>query len=121
MRRVPNVLLCGVILFAGCAGRQANPIAIKFATDDQKTLLDLHNELEDLAGRQFQAEKSSQYTQADNFRNVILGGMFIVPWFFLDLQDADRIEAAAYQRRIDYLQLLFMEKAMTAGKSAAKP
>ena len=34
---------------------------------------------------------------------MLSGGLLIVPWFFLDLTDADQIEANAQRARYNYL------------------
>ena len=34
---------------------------------------------------------------------MLSGGLLIVPWFFLDLSDADKIEANAQRARHNYL------------------
>ena len=42
---------------------------------------------------------------ADKKRTLLMlsGGLLIVPWFFLDLSDADKIEANAQRKRHNYL------------------
>ena len=43
--------------------------------------------------------------KADKKRTLLMlsGGLLIVPWFFLDLTDADKIEANAQRARYNYL------------------
>ena len=43
--------------------------------------------------------------KADKKRTLLMlsGGLLIVPWFFLDLTDADQIEANAKRARYNYL------------------
>ena len=43
--------------------------------------------------------------KADKKRTLLMlsGGFLIVPWFFLDLSDADKIEANAQRARYNYL------------------
>ena len=43
--------------------------------------------------------------KADKKRTILMltGGFLIIPWFFLDLSDADKIEANAQRARYNYL------------------
>ena len=43
--------------------------------------------------------------KADKKRTLLMvsGGLLIIPWFFLDLSDADKIEANAQRARHNYL------------------
>ena len=43
--------------------------------------------------------------KADTKRTILMltGGFTIIPWFFLDLSDADKIEANAQRARYNYL------------------
>ena len=58
-------------------------------------------------GAQGGAEQLSSIAvkKADKKRTLLMlsGGLLIVPWFFLDLSDADKIEANAQRARYNYL------------------
>ena len=101
----PALLLIVMILFLtqSCAGRAAHPVQVTQSGDNKKTCKALRKETNQIkrnVKRMIPAIK-----KADKKRTLLMlsGGLLIVPWFFLDLTDADQIEANAQRARYNYL------------------
>ena len=98
------VLLVAVLFFTqSCAGRAANPVRVSQSGDTEKTCKSLRKEIKQI--RQNLKKMVPAVKKADKKRTLLMlaGGLLIVPWFFLDLSDADKIEANAKRARHNYL------------------
>jgi hypothetical protein len=109
MKSPSTAALAGVMLLAACAGREANPVSEYRPGDDEKSCQRLQSEIE-----QIDAEIRAMLPDTDKTgQNVALGvaGAFlIVPWFFMDFSEAEKIEVKALRRRYNHLVLLGREK-----------
>ena len=101
----PVLILIVMILFLtqSCAGRAAHPVQVAQSGDNKKTCKSLRKETNQIkrnVKRMIPAIK-----KADKKRTLLMlsGGLLIVPWFFLDLTDADKIETNAQRARYNYL------------------
>ena len=98
------VLIVMILFFTqSCAGRAAHPVQVTQSGDVKKACKSIHKETEQIKRnikRMIPAVK-----KADKKRTLLMlsGGFLIVPWFFLDLSDADKIEANAQRARHNYL------------------
>ena len=101
----PVFALIVVVLFfvQGCAGRAANPIQVAQSGDVKKACKLLREETKQI--RQNIKKMIPAVKKADKKRTLLMlsGGLLIVPWFFLDLSDADKIETNAKRARHNYL------------------
>ena len=101
----PVLVLIVVVLFfvQGCAGRAAHPIKVAQSGDVKKTCNELRHETKKY--RRNIKKMIPAVKAADKKRTLLMlsGGLLIVPWFFLDLSDADKIEANAQRARYNYL------------------
>ena len=101
----PVFVLIVVVLFfvQGCAGRAAHPVQVAQSGDNKKTCKSLRKETKKI--RQKVKKMIPAVKKADKKRTLLMlsGGLLIVPWFFLDLSDADKIEANAQRARYNYL------------------
>ena len=101
----PVLVLIVTILFLtqSCAGRVAHPVKVAQSGDNKKTCKSLHKETKKI--RQNLKKMIPAVKKADKKRTLLMlsGGLLIVPWFFLDLSDADKIEANAQRARHNYL------------------
>ena len=100
---VPVLIVMTLVFTQSCAGRAAHPVQIAQSGDVKKTCKSIHKETEQIKRnikRMIPAIK-----KADKKRTLLVlsGGFLIVPWFFLDLSDADKIEANAQRARYNYL------------------
>ena len=105
-RKVPPALLLIVmILFLtqSCAGRAAHPVQGAQSGDNKKTCKSLRKETSQI--RRNVQRMMPAIKKADKKRTLLMlsGGLLIIPWFFLDLSDADKIEANAQRARYNYL------------------
>ena len=101
----PALLLIVMILFLtqSCAGRAAHPVEVAQSGDNKKTCKSLRKETKQI--RQKIRRMIPAVKKADKKRTLLMlsGGLLIVPWFFLDLTDADKIETNAKRARHNYL------------------
>lgn len=107
-KKLVSLLACSVLLSA-CAGRTPNPVPLHQPGDGGLTcnalkleLMNNQTKIKNLIPQQNKIEK-----------NVLLGvaGAFvIVPWFFMDFSDAERIEIQSYQLRDNWLRTLYFKK-----------
>ena len=101
----PALLLIVMILFLtqSCAGRAAHPVKVAQSGDNKKTCKSLHKETKQI--RRSIKKMIPAVKKADKKRTLLMlsGGLLIVPWFFLDLSDADKIETNAKRARHNYL------------------
>ena len=99
------VLIVVVLFFVqGCAGRAALPIKVAQSGDVKKTCDEIRYELK--KKRRNLKKMIPAVKAADKKRTLLMlsGGLLIIPWFFLDLSDADKIEANAQRARHNYLR-----------------
>ena len=101
----PALLLIVMILFLtqSCAGRAAHPVQVAQSGDNKKTCKSLRKETSQI--RRNVKKMVPAVKKADKKRTLLMlsGGLLIVPWFFLDLSHADKIEANAQRARYNYL------------------
>jgi hypothetical protein len=101
----PVFVLIVIVLFfvQGCAGRAAHPVQVAQSGDNKKTCKSLRKETKKI--RQKVKKMIPAVKKADKKRTLLMlsGGLLIVPLFFLDLSDADKIETNAKRARHNYL------------------
>lgn len=102
------ILLVSATL-SGCAGREAHPVSIRQYGDENRSCAALESEL-----RFIESEISRLVPKTDKTgKNVALGvaGWFLlVPWFFMDLSQAEQIEVDALRQRYNFLVGLTVER-----------
>lgn len=108
MKPFVPVLLVSLVL-AGCGGRAANPTMAYQPGDNQLSCEAIEQELTFV-----QAEIQEILPKTDKTgKNVALGvaGWFlIVPWFFMDFKNADKVEYEGYRQRYQRLASLSSSK-----------
>ena len=113
-------LLTGVMFFAGCAGREANPIATYMPGDNERSCEGLKVEMS-----QLDADMRRMLPKTDKgLGNALLGaaGVFlIVPWFFMDFKGADKIEYDAMRNRYNHLLVIAADKRCDVGSAQRIP
>lgn len=109
MRKMICILLVLSVLLSGCAGREANPIVIYMPGDEKRSCPALHAEM-----AQIQAEMQRMAPKTDKGLSNALwataGVFLIVPFFFMDFKDAERIEYNALRQRYNRLLVYAAEK-----------
>ena len=102
------VLLVGVLFIAqGCmGGRSAQPIAVAQSGDAKKTCKALRKETKQIV-RKIQRIVPAIKKKDRNRTLLIMPGVFlIIPLFFVDLSDAEKVEANALRERYNHLSTL---------------
>ncbi len=110
MKRTMCVGLCATILIAGCAGRTASPVPRTMPGDEGRDCVWLSNEIQQCQQEQ---EKKREIRGNKTAANIVMaiGGIFlIVPWFFMDLKNAEGTEIEALHQRQLWLESLSVEK-----------
>ena len=102
-KQLLNLLLCVSIFLAGCAGREANPIALKMPGDADLNCNSLQSEMTNLrADMKVLKAKTNKF-----WSNTI---WFIILPFIMDVKEAEKIEYNAMQRRHNHLLIIAKEK-----------
>jgi len=109
MKKPISLVLVFAILSAGCAGREANPIPAYLPGDNTRSCPALAAEV-----AQLQADMARLLPKTNKGVTNALwatGGVFlIVPFFFMDLKDAEKIEFEAMRTRHNRLLVYAAEK-----------
>ncbi len=107
-KNISYVLLTSLILSA-CAGRPANPVMVDQIGDNKKTCATLETEMKGV-----QAEIQRLLPESDKSgKNIglgVAGAFLLVPLFFMDLTESEKIEINAYRQRYNRLNILATEK-----------
>lgn len=92
------ILLVYCVIFAGCAGRKANPVPLYLPGDENLDCTLLKGEISQL---QADMEEILPHTSkaGQNTACVVGGLVLIVPFFFMDLSNADKVEFEAMRKR----------------------
>jgi hypothetical protein len=108
-RTLLTLLLCLSIFYSGCGGRDAHPVAAYQPGDADRSCEGLRLEVAqmeaDIAAKGPKANKTPK-----NVLCFVTGFLVIVPWFFMDLKNADKTELEAMKTRSNRLTLLAAEK-----------
>ncbi len=114
MRELVCLVLAFAIFFAGCAGRTANPIPVYLPGDENRSCAGLKAEI-----AQLQVDMARILPKTDkgltNALWAIGGVLVIVPFFFMDLKDAEKIEFEAMRGRHNRLLVYAAEKGCDMG------
>ena len=106
-----KLLIVSVVtsLIVGCAGRPANPVMVDQIGDNRKSCQSIETEM-----RFVETELKRLIPETDKTgKNVglgIAGAIFIVPLFFMDLGESEKIEVNAYRQRYNRLNLIGTDK-----------
>ena len=102
-----TIILCFMV--AGCAGRAAAPVMVHQYGDERRSCNGLEK---DIAFTESEITRLIPETEKTG-TNVALGvaGFFlIVPWFFMDMSESEKIEVNALRQRYNHLVILADEK-----------
>jgi hypothetical protein len=120
MKQMICIVLCFVVFFAGCAGRTANPVPIYIPGDENRNCESLKTEVV-----QLQKDMAAMLPKTDKFGTNALwataGVFLIVPFFFMDMKDAEKIEFEAMRQRHNRLLDLLQTKNCDVNDITAKP
>ena len=104
-------LLVGILSLSliACAGKSAKPVASYKVGDDQMTCNELKAEMAHIDTRVSELIPESEKT-GKNVALGVAGWFLIVPWFFMDFSDAEKVEIQAYQERYLALEKTYSKK-----------
>lgn len=98
-----------VLVLSACAGRPANPVMVDQVGDNKKTCATLEAEMKGV-----QSEIQRLLPESDKSgKNIglgVAGAFLLVPLFFMDLTESEKIEINAYRQRYNRLNILATEK-----------
>lgn len=90
------------VLVSGCGGRLANPVPDYRVGDERMSCGELRSEMAHIDTQVAKLLPDSKKT-GKNVALGVAGWFLLVPWFFMDFSDAERVEIRSYQER--YLAL----------------
>ncbi len=109
MKNPTCLVLAFAVFFAGCAGREANPIPAYLPGDNERSCGVLVAEIAQLqADMQRLLPKTNK--GVTNALWATAGVFLIVPFFFIDIKDAEKIEFDAMRVRHNRLLLICADK-----------
>jgi len=108
-RLVVTYLMILSIFLIGCGGRTAHPITSHQAGDENKTCDVLRDEIDYLKVQHEDKKKEHQVKEAVDIALLIGGILILVPFFFMDLKNAEKVEYEAINHRIEHLRSLARE------------
>ncbi len=117
-KKIISVLI-SVVLLSACAGKTPNPIPQRQPGDESLSCSALKQELMDNQTKITHLIPKQNKT-GKNVGLGIAGAFLIVPWFFMDFSDAERIEIQSYQLRDNWLRTLSAQKKCSALPPAIK-
>jgi len=101
-------LVCGSLLM-GCAGRAANPVMSSQPGDERMSCSALKSEMNEIQGNINKLLPKESRT-GQNVALGVAGAFFIVPLFFMNFSDAEKIEINAYRTRYNHLVRIYNDK-----------
>jgi hypothetical protein len=107
-RLKPIIAVIVVVLFIaqGCAGRSAHPVTVAQSGDTKKSCKALRKETQQILRK---IHKMVPYIKKKDLKRTLLimpGAFLIIPLFFVDLSDAEKVEANALRERYNHLSTL---------------
>lgn len=120
MRAWGILLIIISVFLASCAGREPNPVSCYAPGDEKLSCESLKQEISLL-----QSDMLALLPKTDkSFTNTLWyagGVMCYVPYLFIDMKDAERIEYEAFRRRHNRLLLIAGEKGCCLEGIKAEP
>ena len=113
------LMMAGVFVFAGCGGRNANPMLVYLPGDESRSCTGY---LAEIAQLDADMARILPKTSKAGYNTLmgIAGAFVIVPWFFIDVKNADKIEWEAMRVRRNRLLIYAAEKGCDFG-ATGKP
>ena len=102
------LICCASVVMSGCAGRAGNPIMTSQPGDDQKSCSRLSAEMTEIEG-EINKRLPKENRTSQNVALGVAGAFLIVPWFFMNFSDAEKIEINAYRTRYNHLTRIYNE------------
>lgn len=100
------VTMAALALIAGCAGRTADPIAVRQHGDNELSCHDIEGEMMSIDRKVRELVPEVDSKTPTNVALGVTGAIFIVPLFFMDFSGAEQAEINAYKERYEALATL---------------
>jgi hypothetical protein len=113
MKKTIIGLFAATLLLSACAGRTPNPVPQHQPGDEILTCSQIKQELMDNQTKVMNLIPKEN-KMGKNVALGVAGAFVIVPWFFMDFSDAERVEVQAYQLRDNWLRALSSKKKCAA-------
>ncbi|BBB15666.1 uncharacterized protein RVIR1_12040 [Candidatus Rickettsiella viridis] len=109
MKKILASLVITTLLLSACAGKTPNPIPQHQPGDELLTCSQIKQELLDNRVKVMNLIPKEN-KMGKNIALGVAGAFVIVPWFFMDFSDAERVEIQGYQLRDNWLRSLSIKK-----------
>ena len=96
-------------MLINCGGRTPNPVMTNRPYDVSMTCASLINEMDEMQANINRLLPDSEKT-GKNVALGVTGAFLIVPLFFMDFSDAEKIEIESYRARYNHLARMYNEK-----------
>ena len=104
----PIIASIVVVLFIvqGCAGRSAHPVTVAQSGDAKKTCKALRKGTQQILRKIHKMVPKIKKKDRNRTLLIMPGVFLIIPLFFVDLSDAEKVETNALRERYNYLSTL---------------
>ena len=103
------------MVLSGCAGRAANPVMPNQPGDESRSCVSLVSEMNEVEG-EINKRLPKENRTGQNVALGVAGAFLIVPWFFMNFSEAEKIEINAYRTRYNHLVRIYNDKNCGASK-----
>ncbi|OHB53915.1 MAG: hypothetical protein A2Y07_00650 [Planctomycetes bacterium GWF2_50_10] len=119
MKNALCVLLAFTFFFAGCCGREGNPVQAYLPGDEKRSCESVCAEM---SQAQTEIARLTPKANKAGYNTVMfVGGLFvIVPFFFMDFKNGEKVELQAYRQRYNSLSLIAAQKGCVIADGGAK-
>jgi hypothetical protein len=101
------IILCLSTAISGC-GRSANPVQTWQPQDDELSCSSLLAAMDESEANIRKLLPKSEKT-GKNVALGVAGAFLLVPWFFMDFSEAEKIEIDAYRNRYNHLSRIYRD------------
>ena len=116
------VLTCSIVctsLLSGCAGRDGNPVSAYQPGDEKRNCISLQTELSQTDAKI--AELTPKANKMPWNTIMLVTGVFvIIPVFFMDLKNGEKVELDAYRQRHNTLELIAAQQGCVVADPGAQ-
>lgn len=99
-----------MVFLSSCRNTTPMPVQISQPGDVELSCSSIRAEIEDMSNKVKEGDNDQTKQIATNSVFGVVGIFFIVPWFFMDINDAHSIEAKAAKERYKKLQRMYIDK-----------